>query len=158
MGHQRKCRSGDQCLFRIISPTNGEGGKPSREFLLEHELKAEQESPDTLRDLKAEPGYCIDCLLYSWTEHVTRANASRVQSRAGPMNTFTVLVGPGEYARECMLDTMTKSGHPTGIEGHVPKYSRLWRDWRRVPAGLSLLGKEVKTPSFYLAEVNMDPQ
>lgn len=145
----RACRSGELCLFRALNPVMG---YVAREFLLEEEAKW---GPEVLAERKPEPGYCIDCLLYYWSDLVIQANRGRRTHTLGvPLNTFTVLVGAGEYDEECLLKKMTKDGQPTGIEGHVPNYERIWRDFRKIPAAyMALVGT---SHTHYLAEVNMD--
>ena len=71
-------------------------------------------------------GFCIDCLLKSWTlQHAN--NIARGYQPKCAFNHFTVIVGEGQYNQDCMLQPYYNR-RLTGIMGHVPKYDRNQRE------------------------------
>lgn len=64
---------------------------------------------------------CYECLIRKWTiEWVMNIQHESIPER--PINYFTVMCKPGQYSPHCML-SMVENDKPTGIVGHVPRFS-----------------------------------
>lgn len=64
---------------------------------------------------------CYECLLRKWTiGWVLNVQRGTVPERS--INYFTVMCKPGQYSPHCML-SMMENDTPTGIVGHVPRFS-----------------------------------
>lgn len=64
---------------------------------------------------------CYDCLLKSWIfEWAMNIQNEVIPER--PINYFTVECKPGQYSPHCML-SVVENDKPTGIVGHVPRFS-----------------------------------
>jgi hypothetical protein len=151
-GKVRLCRVGSNCLANREG--RGEKGYVMREFLVPAEATL---SPQELARVKPEPGLCIDCQLFVWTE-IVAINVQQKLSFVETMNTFTVYVRQGEYGAHCML---ARNGEQlsTGIEGFVPGYSGNRREYVPIPRDYLLaygLTSLASSNPYYYAEVDMD--
>ncbi len=127
---ERPCSRGvhGNCLFTTLAHGEGrpEMAYVAREFLLPSELSAwnthRRHRIPVTDETEGAPRPCIDCLLFELKARVHSVMMSK-EAPVEQFNTFTVLVGPGEYGSECMLDPVVGGDQLTGIYGHVPSFS-----------------------------------
>lgn len=121
---RRLCAAGRGCLMFVHAQHEARASFPGyvgREFVLPAVL-AEWRAARHIPTPEEQPvGHCIDCLLFRWTEAVYLGQQSKTLPTQ-PMNTFTVLIGEGEYAPTVMLP-VELDGRATGILGCVPEYT-----------------------------------
>lgn len=120
---ERACPKGEHCQFMLAAIRKGEGryGYVGREFLLPSELDAYAATGK----LPEQVGLCYDCTIESYTQHVFRAQAHRVE-QSKPINRFTVSCASSgisaHFSKNDMLPPIINKT-PTGIVGFVPRYS-----------------------------------
>jgi hypothetical protein len=148
----RHCVNGAACLFNK-SPELG--GYIGREFYPNWPFG--EPVPDPIHDTTAPLVPCIDCVLFQLTMR-SQDNSTLLPEPIHPINTFTVVVGPGGYHEKCLLPQDKR----TGIVGPVPMYFDAQRVYReihpsqRVAYGLDAAASPGQGRLFYRAETNMD--
>jgi hypothetical protein len=106
------CASGTRCVFNVII-RNKHQAYIARIFYSRNEIRH--------KIIYNKERLCIDCLLKLWTK-VHDQNVSHEIDVQRPFNYFSVKVGPKEYSSHCLLSNI-ENDRPTGIEGHVPRFS-----------------------------------
>lgn len=136
VGNEEVCANREQCVFNTFSADKNVRyiGKVfytenERARLLRRQLSGEvpiRGVDDDDDDDDDEEGcnthlLCYECLIRKWTiEWVLNIQHETVPER--PINYFTVMCKPGQYSPHCML-SMVENDKPTGIIGHVPRFS-----------------------------------
>jgi hypothetical protein len=85
----------------------------------------------------------VDCTLWDWSIRVLMCERTQ-RPPPHPINTFRVVVGPGEYGEDALL-RKEAGGVRTGIEGHVPAYDEGYRHF-----------DQLDNKRVILREVNVD--
>lgn len=116
---EQLCANHEHCVFNTFS-SDKNVRYIGKVFYTEGErtrLKEEEEDDNTYnRHL-----LCYECLIRKWTiEWVMNIQQESIPER--PINYFTVMCKPGQYSPHCML-SMVENDKPTGIVGHVPRFS-----------------------------------
>jgi hypothetical protein len=144
---RRPCCLGGLCRFMWLAETEArpDWGYVAREFKLPSQeaewVKRRARGVPVSDEADGPPGPCIDCILYAMTAKYYFELRER-RPHILPVNTFTVLVGEGEYARDVML-LLEVDGYPTGIVGNVPAYKTSWRQYDTLPGSERSVLREV---------------
>ncbi len=142
----RACAKGQDCIAVRKFPQDADKSYPMREFYLGDKPPA----PDTPL------GLCIDDTWDGWRKR-WYMNVEQGYTPPEPFNTFRVLCGTGEYARECTL-LQEIDGRVTGIGGLVPAYDVKQRKWEPVPEeDVIKYGLPTNRTLYYMAEINVGP-
>lgn len=120
------CENGAKCIFNTFSPDKtaryiGKVFYTEREKARVLKQQINGQSEDDGHDNGNGSRLCIDCLLKSWTVRWS-VNIRDEVIPERPINYFTVMCKPGQYSTHCMLSVVFNN-KPTGIIGHVPRFS-----------------------------------
>jgi len=112
------CANGENCLFNTFSQDK-HVSYIGRVFYTPRELRRGVPVPPPTAGNRHR--LCIDCLLKLWT--ITHAqNISNEVLPERQINYFGVQCKAGEYSKHCLL-SVVENDKPTGIVGHVPRFS-----------------------------------
>lgn len=143
MYSERACCAGDACQVKRLARNEGRPlvGYNPKEFM----TPSQQERWRARRgrglpvsiELDGAPGLCYVCIHYSWSEKTLFGLAYK-EAPVHPINTISVEVGVGGYARDVLLPERI-NGVKTCISGHVPYFDAAHLQFEPLPDGSSVL-------------------
>lgn len=117
---EQLCANHERCVFNTFS-SDKNVRYIGKVFYTEGERTRRQSDDDDDSSTHNSHLLCYECLIRKWTiEWVMNIQRESIPER--PINYFTVMCKPGQYSPHCML-SMVENDKPTGIVGHVPRFS-----------------------------------